>query len=307
MSNAFHSDWKDERKIPAICQYWRTMANSLPELSIGGLNVSMTLASAVVLTMVRYLAEYTMITLFGWPANSLVTKNAAASVSAIVHSFQLVPALGACFLYTDGRPYNPSQKLREEAVWWQETVTALLQFCTGYMIYDGILNILWLKSQMSPDGLTSEDVMFLGHHLATILYMTSTRIVQSGHQSAMMCMLLGELTNPLHNAFYVAEFAQTLECCNGPFSQVAHEVIHVSFAALYCLVRVVIGPFAFLHITYNTVVVGRKHIPIPLIVFWNLLIWAVVFGSLPWIFECWSTLQLTFPVTFGLPREGEEL
>jgi TLC domain len=296
-------------RIPDICQYWRSMANSLPVITIGGLNVSMTLASAVVLTLVRYSAEYSMIYGFGWPSNALITKNAAASVAAIFHSLQLVPALGACFANTDGRPYNPSQRLSEAAVWWQETVTALIQFCTGYMIYDGLLNIVWLKTQMSEGRtLTSEDYMFLGHHVATILYMTSTRIVKSGHQSAMMCMLLGELTNPLHNAFYVAQFAQTLDCCNGVFSQLAYQIIKVAFAALYCLVRVVIGPFVFVHITYHTVMVGRKHIPLALIVFWNLLIWAVIVGSIPWVQECWNNLQPYLPASIvGRTSQGQEL
>lgn len=285
-------------EIPALCQFWRSIANSLPVIRIFGLDVSVTLASALVLTAVRFSAEYAMVAVFGWPDNSMVTKNAAASVAAIFHSLQLVPALAACFL-SSTTPYNPSQKMSDAAPWWQETVSALLQFCTGYMLYDGLLNIVWLKTQMNPEGLTSEDYMFLGHHLATTLYMSSTRIVGAGHQSAMICMLLGELTNPLHNSFYIGQAAQTLDCCNGAFSQAAFAAIEVTFSALYCFIRAGIGPFVFLHVTYNTFTVGRKHIPMALIFIWNLLIWAVVIGSIPWIHECWATLQRYYPTLLG--------
>lgn len=291
---------EEDITIPALCQFWRGISNRLPIVRVwgsGGLNVSMTLASAVALAAVRYAAEFTMVTVFSWPHNAFVTKNAAASAAAMIHSVSLVPALAVCFYAPifQGKNrsfYNPSQKMSEAPVWWQETVAALLQFCTGYMLYDGLLNIIWLKSS-NIDGqeLTSEDALFLGHHVATILYMTSVRLLACGHQSAMICMLLGELTNPLHNAFYIAQAAQTLDCCNGPVSQAMFVAIKVAFSALYCLVRIGVGPVFFAHVTYNTIVVGRTYIPWAVILLWNVLIWAVVFGSIPWVKECWSTLQ----------------
>lgn len=152
---------------------------------------------------------------------------------------------------------------------------------------------------MQEGGLHPDDFMFLGHHLATTLYMTSARIIGAGHQSAMMCMLLGELTNPLHNSFYIAQAAQKLDCCNGAFSQAAFRMIEISFAALYCVMRVIIGPIFCLHMTYNLWVVGRKHINKVLLVVWTLLIWAVLIGSIPWVVECWQTLQRYYPALKG--------
>jgi hypothetical protein len=277
--------------IPFVCQYWCYLDHHLPAaIYVGKFNVTLTIVSAITLTIVRYILEYGLVQYHQWPYNSYITKNAAASAAAIVHSVQLVPALVVCFV-TNKVSYNPSQKMSDAPdLWWQQTVQALIQFCTGYMMYDGLVNIIWLKSQMLGT-LSSEDYLFLGHHVATILYMTSTRTIGAGHQSAMICMLLGEITNPLHNLYYIGVAAQTLPCCNGVVSQFLFHWIEYLFAMAYVLVRAVIGPFVFVHLTYNLWTSGRRHIPISLLIMWTMLIWGVVLGSIPWIQECGKTIQ----------------
>ena len=272
--------------IPFLCRYWCSIVDLLPVFKIGNLDVSLTIASALTLGIVRYVLEYGMVILFQWPHNAYVTKNAAASAAAIVHSLQLVPSLYVCFRTID---YNPSQKIGDAPeLWWQKTAHALLQFCTGYMIYDGLLNILWLKTMFN--NLSAEDFLFLGHHVATILYMTSTRVIGAGHQSAMICMLLGECTNPLHNSYYIGLAAQTLSCCNGVLSQFLFHWIEYLFAVTYVLARAAMAPVIFLHVTYNLWTTGRRHIPMSLLLMWTLLIWAVLLGSVPWIQDCWTTV-----------------
>ena len=132
--------------------------------------------------------------------------------------------------------------------------------------------------------------MFLGHHIATSLYMTSTRIIGAGHMSAMMCMFLGEVTNPLHNSFYIAEFAQGLECCNGELSQQLYYYIMMAFSMSYVLVRTFIGPLVCLHMTFNLWTRGRRDSGIPswLLGIWTFLIWGVLVGSIPWIQDCYN-------------------
>jgi TLC domain len=289
VSGAMNREISPRKKLPVpfLCWYWCSIVDILPVIKIGKLNVSLTIFSAMGLAIVRYLLEYGMVVLFQWPQNSYVTKNAAASAAAIVHSLQLVPSLYVCFR-TIG--YNPSQKMADVSeMWWQTTANALLQFCTGYMIYDGLLNILWLKSMFG--NLTGEDYLFLGHHVATILYMTSTRVIGAGHQSAMVCMLLGECTNPLHNSFYIGLAAQTLPCCNGVLSQFLFHWVEYLFAVMYVLARAIIAPWTFLHVTVNLWTIGRRNIPISLLLMWCILIWGVLFGSVPWIQECWATMQ----------------
>lgn len=273
----------------ALLRFWLGVQESLPSIRIGRskLDVSVTLATIVVLSMLRFAFTYILIHLFHWPDEE-ISRDAAASLVGIFHSVWLVPSLAACFL---AHPYSPHQALRDSPHWYQRAVSTLLQFCTGYMVYDGSLNILILKYP----NYKASDLMFLGHHLATTLYMTACRWLESGHQSAMMCMFLGELTNPFQNSFMVAEFAQTLECCNGHVSQVLFLVTECAFAFLYCTMRVIVGPILCAHITYDLWWHGRKTIPIAVLTVWTLLIWAVLVGSIPWILDCWSKLQKYLP------------
>jgi len=106
----------------------------------------------------------------------------------------------------------------------------------------------------------------------------------------MMCMLLGECTNPLHNSFFIGEKAMQLACCNGPMAQQVFRAIEIVFSFSYVAVRGLIAPLFFAPMTWDLWARGRKHIPIWLVFFWTLLIWSVLIGSWPWTVECWGVL-----------------
>lgn len=271
---------------PLLLQFWCNVDDALPRISCGGLDVSLTLASALFLACVRFIAETIMVQVFGWPAVSLVTKNAAASVPAILHSSLLVPSLFFAFSI---HKYRPSESLATAPVFYQHVATCLLQFCSGYMLYDCVLNVLWLNLTMG-DGIQGDALMFLGHHIATALYMTLCRIHRAGHQSAFICMFLGEMTNPFHNAYFIAIAAQQLECCNGPLSQQLYKVIEFLFGASYVAVRAFIAPFFFAHATFSLWYDRNPHVPLVTIAFWSFLIWLVEIASIPYIQDCWSMI-----------------
>ena len=251
----------ENEKAPPVCQFWISLHNALPAVGFAGMDITLTVFGALFLTTVRYSAEIVLIQLFGWPENAYVTKNACGSIAAITHSSFLVPGLMSYF-WNHG--YNPSESLynnQTAPAWCAPAATALLQFCTGYMIYDGLVNCLWLNWNMAPDVLHGEAMVFLGHHIATILYMSSTRALQAGHQSAMVCMLLGEITNPFHNSYYVAEAAQALACCNGDVSQMLFSVVEFLFSSSYFFVRGIVSPPALSHLTFC--LWWRAAIPLP--------------------------------------------
>jgi hypothetical protein len=102
-------------------------------------------------------------------------------------------------------------------------------------------------------------------------------------------MLLGEVTNPLQNLYYVTQYAMMLACCNGPRMGAANALIELLFCATYVVLRALIMPVAGLHMTYK-LATGRE-IPSLLKVLYVLLIWGVMIGSIPWIQDCGSTLQ----------------
>jgi hypothetical protein len=278
---------KSTSQQPRLLQLWCNIDDALPRISVGGLDLSLTLASAVFLGCVRYMAEFVMVHIFGWPAVSFVTKTASASVPAMIHSSLLVPSLWQTFRI---HHYRPSESLAAAPAFYQHIATCLLQFCTGYMLYDCLLNVLWLNWTMGEDGIQGDALMFLGHHIATTLYMTLCRIHRAGHQSAFICMFWGEMTNPFHNAYFIAIAAQQLECCNGPLSQQLYIMIEYLFSVSYVAVRAFVAPFFFVHATFSLWYDRNPQVPLVTIAFWTFLIWLVEIASIPYIQDCWNTV-----------------
>lgn len=298
--NTAKNEKDDETEMPKILKFWRTLYRSLPHT--GSFDVSLTICTVLFLSFLRVVIFQNILThVFDWPSaaeTASVTKNAAASMISIFHSVNLVPALVVAFSVQGYLPY--SQRLDAASQAWQDAVTALLQFCTGYMVYDGIFIIL--EGIYDEDGLDGADYMFLGHHLATSLYMSSTRIIGAGHMSAMMCMFLGELTNPLQNSFYIAGYAMTLDN-HGPTTETMHFWIELVFSVAYFIMRSFIGPAVCLHMTFDLWKNGRKTIPIIFLCIWSFLIWAVIIGSIPWIQSSWDVM-VKFYNSHILPAMG---
>jgi hypothetical protein len=297
------------KNIPAIAKRWLTAYDAVPQINVPltNLNVSFVLASATFLLCFRLAAEQFLTTVFNWPEGHVNTKMAAASMISICHSLILVGGLLTAF--RSCAKYSPSERLDAAPLWWQQFVDAVLQFCTGYMVYDAIYNVYLVRIQpgdwVPTFGL--EDYLFLAHHMITATYMTSARVVKAGYMSAMMCMLLGEITNPVHNSFFIAEQAMGLDCCNGAFGQKVYSVVEVAFAASYFFTRVFIAPIGLGHVSYDLTRNGRKNkIPLGLNILWNFMIWAVIFGSYFEIAKCYSILKKTASWYAGGNIIGEE-
>ena len=268
--------------------YYATPPMVVPVIN---LSYSFSLVSAVFLLICRTIGEYIMVNVFNWPEGHEKTIESRSAISSICHSTIL--CTGLILAFTSYRPYSPSAKFSISPKWWQDYVDCLLQFCTGYMLYDALFNILLLRwdimnGDLYPKYITFDDMLFLVHHIITTWYMSSTRIIQAGHMSAMCCMLLGELSNPLHNMYMMADNAITLDCCNGPIGQQMHYVIEISFAVVYNILRVIIGPIAMIHLSYDILCTtqGKTNIPLGLRITWTCMVWIVIFGSFSWIMKC---------------------
>jgi len=285
-----------QTSIPFVARCWLTIYERIPEVNVpftnNNFNISFTLLSALFLTGCRLGAEYILVKYFGWPAGATPTKEAAASCGSISHSIILCSGLIVAFATQEFDFVAKIDSLcttSKNNKWWKKFADALLQFCTGYMIYDTMINVLWIRWNPTVSLLTFEftddDILFLSHHAMTSFYMISVRVIGAGHQSAMICMLLGELTNPLHNMHFIGEFASQTDCCYSADAQRLHYGITVAFAGMYGLFRVFIAPPFFASVTYSLLLTkrGRTNVPLPLNIFWNFLIWGVCFGSASWI------------------------
>jgi hypothetical protein len=133
-------------------------------------------------------------------------------------------------------------------------------------------------------------MLFLAHHMATILYMTSARFIGAGHMSAMSLMLVGEVTAPLMNLLRISNVAVQLK---SPVWLISLQQ-PISFLYSFCYVgcRAFLGPLLAVQITYDLIFTstGRKNVPVQLSIVWGVMCWAVILGSVPWIMSALNIL-----------------
>ncbi|KAL3943169.1 MAG: hypothetical protein SGBAC_002771 [Bacillariaceae sp.] len=281
-------------ELPTYGKIIRGVYKSVPELKLPGtsLPIGFVLASTLFFIAIRVAGNKFLEAVLGWPENSTVTDRAASSIPSVFHSTLLCPGL---ILALWARKYTPTEHISKGSEAWQDVVNALLQFCSGYMVNDTIF-LIYRAQQASGTWIPTVpfgDQLFLVHHFMTTLYMTQARSYKAGHLSAMMCMLLGELSNPFHNLYYIFGIASELECCYPPVAQSINAVLPTIFAIVYVFLRVVAAPPAMLYTTYDLLVnkEGKENLPFAIRFFWVFMIWAVIFGSIPEIMTCKGIIE----------------
>lgn len=291
---------------PFLLRPWIHLYQNMPKLLIPGtkLDVAFTILSALVLTCVDYGSALFLTTIGGWPTQSKHTRAVAGSIATIFHSTALVLGLGAAL---STQKYDPSGHMDDHPDWWADGAHALIQFCTGYMIYDAAVQFIadrWQKG-VGP-VLRAADYMFLGHHAATSLYMISARLCEAGHMSAMILMLTGEATAPIMNVLRIARTAANDEISaysilGRSLLQMIYPYVEYLFALLYASFRIVIGPICAAHLTYDILLTkkGRKNVPVGLSLVWLTMVWGVLFGSIPWIKNALTILKAGLSVGSG--------
>lgn len=274
-----------------------------PLVQIGSLDFTFTLASFLLLSVLRSII-YQILASFGWPVRSKMTTDAAASITSIVHSIALCTWLTAWFVKLGYKHYVPSCKLsdhKDKNV--RDVAIACLEFCTGYMLFDSFwfLVATYQLGLMPP---TEFEMLVLAHHALTSFYMISCRVIEAGHISAMILMLTGEVSNPLMNGMFTTRFAVQLKCCSSDNMMLLHSLMEHSFAVVYLIFRIAIGPACAIHLAWDVLFTqrGRQNIPLPLSLIWVSMVIIVIAGSGPFILEAVEMLQdgweLKFPPNF---------
>jgi len=239
---------------------------------------------------VKCVFDYIYFELLGWTDINRTRFCSACSTSA-VHSTILCQLLWNCLKVP---PHHPSTKMSSHPQAIQDDVVALLQLCTGYMIYDYLGMIMYNNWTLSP-----EDVVIFLHHLNTVIYMSSTRVLAAGHISTMTLMFWGEITNPIHNTFNVTRFAIQMAPL-GSWWHSIHPFVEFSYSISYAFVRTVMGPYHAIKITYDFWFTeqGRQNIPMLIRVFWCILMWGILIGSIPWIQEAFEMMSDGFKIKY---------
>lgn len=283
---------------PRILSPWVHLYRSVPKIYLPrtNLDISFSLVSCLALICIRLLVMRTL-RASGWPYGSKMTTDAAASLTSVIHSLLLLPGVGACLFCCPSVPYVPSAKLDDAASWYQDAVSALLSLCTGYMLFDSVF--LYVDAVALNHHWTDFEWLILGHHVATVLYMSSCRYVRAGHISTMILIFAGECTNPLMNAMFTTRFASQIFRENAAMHAL-HAWCEFSYACSYAPIRIIIGPACAAHLSWDLLLTarGRKNVPAGLSLVWVVLCWAVIAGSLPWMEEAVGMIRDGLAVKF---------
>mmetsp|Transcript_3227 Transcript_3227/g.6127 ORF Transcript_3227/g.6127 Transcript_3227/m.6127 type:complete len:292 (+) Transcript_3227:84-959(+) len=244
------------------------------------------LFSIAFLTAFRYFWMYCVLTPNGWDASAPVplakTRESIGGLVACTHSsLLLMPLLGLLLSHPTKKP---SASMSSSPPFWNYHSSTLISFTTGYMLQDAF----WiLRYSFTPSGfsVSANDTTFLLHHLATTLYMVSSRVRGAGHYSAMILMWLGEVTNPVHNIYLILEHA--VAKYPGERVDLAFWYASKAFAVSYGFLRIVVGPVAGIWIAYDLLLTseGRKRVGLTLGVVWTVLIEEVLRGSFVYALE----------------------
>lgn len=297
----------DNGQCPLLLKPWVYLYESTPTGNLPFTKTSITFSflSFTFLLVCKLLIRQFVISM-DWPDDD-DTNEVCNLMTSIVHSLILCPPL-LVLLVT--QPFVPSASMDKAPDWWQSSAHGLLEFCTGYMVYDGLYNFVYLKYIKGGIPLSTEDWCFLGHHLATSCYMTFTRINGAGHLSAMVIMFWGEISNPAQNLRSIC--IRTLEmgdCCSTKFVQdTFYPIINVIYALMYSIIRVGLNPYLNLRITYDFLFTseGRERIPIAASLILLFMLWGITLGSIPWCLEAVDIVKI-FVEGGGGGTESQEL
>lgn len=264
-----------------VVQAWSKVYNMTPKIYIPFTNfdIGLSIVSCILLSTLRLINQNIFTQVFGYNPNTYKTIESAACLTSITHAIILCHGLWATLT---SQPYVITARMEQAPQVYQDAVTALLQFCTGYMTYDAIFMFRENNWSIHPD-----DAAFLAHHIVTILYMSQCRVLGVGHISAMGLMFTGEITNPLQNGHMITKYGIQL-LPSGSLFHIIHPYVELAFSVAYFLMRAIVGPIQITHIAYHLLFTkeGRKNVPLFIGILWSVLIFGIIGGSIPWTMEC---------------------
>jgi hypothetical protein len=305
---------KIEEDVPPVARLWLKAYRATPKvtlpLSTNGLDIGFMLVCTCLFLITRQQSLDFLYDFFDWPRASLVTNLASGCiVGGIFHTPFLVP-ISYVLLRAAPGPFSPSASAKDYPRWWRDVTDAMLQFCSAYFIADMVHDFVF-KWHQNLDLITNyDDLMFLCHHIVSLLYMTSSRSLGAGQPSLLMLIFVGEITNPLYNFNLIGQLAtQTFPTTLSPLAQQLAVVAEIACAVAYIPFRAVIGPASGIYMTYHllTDAAGKTRVPLAWRLFWILIMWIVALASVPYIFSFAATLKGHFmgATTAGMDQHQE--
>ncbi|XP_057515427.1 TLC domain-containing protein At5g14285 [Amaranthus tricolor] len=151
----------------------------------------------------------------------------------------------------------------------------ILEYSIAYFIMDLTHYLIFYPS----------DLMFIGHHLATLfVFITCRFLVSHGAFSILVLLILAEITSLLQNIWTLANGRRT----DSEFAANVYFFLSPPFYVLYTIARVILGPL-FMYKMVSSFLRGDANGVIPTWVFisWIGVIGTAISVSILWIGNLW--------------------
>ncbi|KDP46331.1 hypothetical protein JCGZ_10171 [Jatropha curcas] len=155
---------------------------------------------------------------------------------------------------------------------------AVLDYSIAYFLMDLIHYVIFYPS----------DVLFIGHHLATLfVFMTCRYVVSHGAYAILWLLILAEVTSLCQNTWTLAGARRT----DVKFASKVYDFLSPPFYAFYSLVRGLLGPyFVYQMGAFYISGVADRVIPKWVWISWMIVVTTAISVSILWITNLWVEL-----------------
>lgn len=210
-------------------------------------------------------------------AHFLVFRNWSPEIrpeaaSCLISIFHGTPAvfLATHALFTDPNRGFSSLNTKTEA--------SVLDYSISYFLMDLIHYLIFSPS----------DILFIGHHLATLfVFVTCRYLVTRGAYAVLMLLILAEVTSACQNAWTLAN-ARRIDV---EFAAKVYDFLSLPFYAFYSVVRGILGPyFVYQMGAFFISGVDGGIIPKWIWVSWLFVVVIAISVSILWVTNLWVQL-----------------
>eukprot|EP00246_Nothoceros_aenigmaticus_P013781 TRINITY_DN4932_c0_g1_i1.p1 TRINITY_DN4932_c0_g1~~TRINITY_DN4932_c0_g1_i1.p1 ORF type:complete len:275 (-),score=12.07 TRINITY_DN4932_c0_g1_i1:581-1405(-) len=169
-----------------------------------------------------------------------------------------------------------------------EVQNKIMEYSMAYFVVD-LLNYFYA----APD-----DYLFIGHHIATLTYMLSSRYFVGCGATSVMCLIAaGEATSPVQNVWTLARMSRE----EYPLSKKIYTTLSPWFTVYFTLIRGILGPYLVWELG-KFYLTGQADSAIPrwLAYCWMLKITFAISGSMVWVYKLWLGLIRFYAKEGGL-------
>ncbi|KAJ8750395.1 hypothetical protein K2173_014310 [Erythroxylum novogranatense] len=202
-----------------------------------------------------------------WPLAA--RPEAASCMISIFHGTPAVVLASAAILADPLRSFSSANTAAQNSV---------LEFSVAYFLMDLIHYLIFYPS----------DVLFIGHHLATLfVFLTCRYLTHHGAYAILTLLILAEVTSACQNVWTLAN-ARRLD---NAFAAKVFDVLSPPFYTLYLVVRGFLGPYFVLQMGSSYISgVAEGVIPKWVWVSWLVVVGLAISVSILWISNLWVQL-----------------